>query len=96
MGANQGGCSRWKCSPIVPHVFHLHVTLVGVDSVKQGFGCHPLHRQPSLQGITIALAPSSITTLSADLFFSPILPLHADPHPHHLPARLNPFLIKSH
>lgn len=29
---------------------HLHVTLVCVDSVKQGFRCHPFHWQPSLQG----------------------------------------------
>lgn len=28
---------------------NLHVALVCVHSVKQGFWCHPLHRQPSLQ-----------------------------------------------
>ena len=27
---------------------HIHVTLVGVDAVKQGLGCHPLHGQAAL------------------------------------------------
>lgn len=31
-------------------VCDLHVALVCVDSVKQSLWCHPLHRQPSLQG----------------------------------------------
>lgn len=27
---------------------HIHITLVGVDAVKQGLGCHPLHGQAAL------------------------------------------------
>lgn len=28
-----------------------HITLVGVDPVKQCLGCHPLHRQSALQAV---------------------------------------------
>lgn len=46
--------------PIVPDIFYpkypwqwplsnSHITLVGVDPVKQSLGCHPLHRQSALQ-----------------------------------------------
>lgn len=39
---------RRKCS-FFGEVFHSHVTLVCVDSVKQGLRSHPLDWQPSLQ-----------------------------------------------
>lgn len=54
----------------------LHVALVCVDSVKQGFRCHPLDRQPSLEDEDTIIFNHHPLSLDV-VFFNRILPFPA-------------------
>lgn len=71
---------------------NLHVTLVCVDSVKQGFWCHPLYRQSSLQsGHGNVRAPFFLLSHCKSFFFSclPFPPNNPPPPPSSPPLFYN-------